>query len=36
MTVEKGFAKAGLMEAFDYFTDAEACLDYLEGKSHDL
>ena len=36
MTVEKGFAKPGLMEAFDYFTEAEACLDYLEGKSHDL
>ena len=36
MTVEKGFAKPGLMEAFDYFTAAEACRDYLEEKSHDL
>ena len=36
MTVDKGFAKPGLMEAFDYFTDAEACLRYLEGKRHDL
>ncbi len=36
MTVEKGFAKPGLMDAFDYFTDAEACLRYLEGHRDDL
>ena len=36
MSVERGFAKPGLMDAFDYFTDAEACLRYLEGKHHDL
>ena len=35
-SVETGFAKAGLMDAFACFTDPEACLRYLEEARHDL